>query len=34
VAVDFARVAKVKPDERHPHLQRWREAMAQKSCMC
>jgi glutathione S-transferase len=34
VAVDFARVAKVKPDERHPHLQRWREAMGQKSFMC
>lgn len=29
VAVDFARVAKVKPDERHPHLVRWRAAMAQ-----
>lgn len=29
VAVDFARVAKVKPDERHPHLQRWRASMAQ-----
>ena len=29
VAVDFARVAKVKPDERHPHLQRWRATMAQ-----
>ncbi len=34
VAVDFARVAKVKPDERHPHLMRWREAMAQKPFMC
>ena len=34
VAVDFARVAKVKPDERHSHLQRWREAMAQKPFMC
>jgi glutathione S-transferase len=28
VAVDFARVVKVKPDERHPHLQHWRVAMA------
>jgi len=34
VAVDFARIAKVKPDERHPHLLRWRTAMAQKSFMC
>ena len=33
VAVDFARVAKVKPDERHPHLQRWRAAMAQMPFM-
>ena len=33
VAVDFARVVKVKPDEQHPHLQRWRAAMAQRpSC--
>lgn len=28
VAVDFARVVKVKPDESHPHLQRWRALMA------
>ena len=27
VAVDFARVVKVKPGEQHPHLQRWRAAM-------
>jgi glutathione S-transferase len=27
VAVDFARVVKVKPGEQHPHLQRWRTAM-------
>jgi len=27
VAVDFARIVKVKPDERHPHLQRWRAAL-------
>ena len=33
VAVDFARIAKVKPDERHPHLQRWRAAMAQMPFM-
>jgi glutathione S-transferase len=33
VAVDFARVAKVKPDERHPHLQRWRATMAQMPFM-
>lgn len=33
VAVDFARAAKVKPDERHPHLLRWRTAMAQKPFM-
>ncbi|MEJ8856245.1 glutathione S-transferase [Variovorax robiniae] len=30
VAVDFARIVKVKPGEQHPHLQRWREAMAQR----
>jgi glutathione S-transferase len=30
VAVDFARVVKVKPDERHPHLLRWRQAMQQR----
>ncbi len=29
VGVDFARAAKVKPDERHPHLLRWRAAMGQ-----
>ena len=33
VAVDFARVVRVKPDERHPHLQRWRAAMAQRPSM-
>jgi glutathione S-transferase len=33
VAVDFARAAKVKPDERHPHLLRWRTAMAQNPFM-
>ena len=33
VAVDFARVVKVKPSEQHPHLQRWRSAMAQRPSM-
>ncbi|MGB3067592.1 MAG: glutathione S-transferase [Ottowia sp.] len=33
VAVDFARVAKVRLDETHPHLQRWRLAMAQRPSM-
>lgn len=33
VAVDFARVVKVKPSEHHPHLQRWRAAMAQRASM-
>lgn len=28
VAVDFARVVKVRPGEQHPHLRRWRAAMA------
>jgi len=28
--VDFARVVKVKPGDQHPHLQRWRLAMAQR----
>lgn len=27
VAVDFARVVKIKPSEQQPHLQRWRAAM-------
>jgi glutathione S-transferase len=30
VAVDFARIVKVKPTEQHPHLQRWRAALAQR----
>ena len=30
VAVDFARIVKVRPDERHPHLLRWRTAMQQR----
>lgn len=33
VAVDFARVVKVKPGEEHPHLVRWRAAMAQRPSM-
>lgn len=33
VAVDFARVVKVKPDEQVPHLLRWRAAMAQRPAM-
>ena len=33
VAVDFARVVKVKPGPAHPHLLRWREAMAQRASM-
>jgi glutathione S-transferase len=28
VAVDFARVVRIKPGEQHPHLLRWRTAMA------
>ena len=30
VAVDFARVVRVKPGEQHVNLRRWREAMAQR----
>ena len=33
VAVDFARVVKVKPGDQHPNLQRWRLAMAQRPSM-
>ena len=33
VAVDFARVVKIKPGEQHPHLQRWRAAMGQRPSM-
>ena len=33
VAVDFARVVKVKPAEQHPHLMRWRAAMALRPSM-
>ena len=30
VAVDFARVAQGKPGEQHPHLRRWRGALAER----
>ena len=33
VALDFARVVKVRLGEQHPHLQRWRAAMAERSSM-
>ena len=33
VAVDFARVVKHKPGEQHPHLLRWRAAMAARPSM-
>jgi glutathione S-transferase len=33
VAIDFARIVKVRPDERHPNLLRWRAAMAQRPSM-
>ncbi len=33
VALDFARVVKVRPGEQHPHLQRWRAAMAGRPSM-
>ena len=33
VAVDFARVVKVKPGDEHPHLLRWRAAMALRPAM-
>ena len=33
VAVDFARIVKVKPDERHPYVVRWRAAMAERPGM-
>ena len=33
VAVDFARIVKIKPGEHHPHLLRWRAAMAQRPSM-
>jgi len=33
VAVDFARVVKMKPAEEHAHIGRWRAAMAQRPAM-
>lgn len=33
VAVDFARIVKVKPGEEHPHLMRWRAKMAERPAM-
>jgi glutathione S-transferase len=33
VAVDFARVVRVRPGEEHPHLLRWRAAMALRPAM-
>ena len=33
VALDFARIVKIKPGEQHPHLQRWRAAMAERPSM-
>ena len=33
VGVDFARIVKIKPGDEHPHLQRWRAAMAQRPAM-
>jgi glutathione S-transferase len=33
VAVDFARVVKVRPGEQHPHLQRWRARLAERPSM-
>ena len=33
VAVDFARIVKVKPGEQHPHLVRWRAAMGERAAM-
>jgi glutathione S-transferase len=33
VAVDFARIVKVKPGDEHPHVLRWRAAMALRPAM-
>jgi glutathione S-transferase len=33
VAVDFARVVKLRPGDDHPHLLRWRSAMAERPSM-
>lgn len=31
VAVDFARVVRIKPGEQHAHLRRWRDALAERA---
>ncbi len=33
VTIDFARIVKVRLDDRHPNLLRWRSAMAQRRAM-
>jgi len=33
VTIDFARVVKVKAGDLHPHLLRWRQAMAGRASM-
>lgn len=33
VAVDFARIVRLQPGDEHPHLRRWRAAMAQRPSM-
>ena len=33
VAVDFARIVKLKPGEQHPHIARWRARMAERPAM-
>jgi glutathione S-transferase len=33
VAVDFARIVKIKPGEQHPHVLRWRAALADRPSM-
>ena len=33
VAVDFARIVRIKPGDEHPNLRRWREAMAARASM-
>jgi glutathione S-transferase len=33
VAMDFARVVKIKPGEQHPHIVRWRAAMGERPSM-
>jgi glutathione S-transferase len=33
VAVDFARIVKIRPDDTHPNLQRWHAAIALRPSM-